>query len=369
MKKLFMFLAVAGLATFGASCSSDDGGGTPPKTSQLLAKASPSTVEVNKAVTFSATSDGKAVDGVKFYDGSTELKNPHTFTAKGEYKIVAKKQGFTDSPAITVTVKDVVVPGEQTLMLTVLPSEVTLGSAVTFVVKEGSADVSTSAEIFVNNQKITGTSYTATAVGTYKVIAKKAGAIDSAEKTFTVVEGGVEPEGSFIEIGGEYYDVASARLSANAASDGKGGWTVYVYTNEDGEKYSVFAMDLAKINAAGTEYVARSLVTVVVFQDPAKPGILLPGQGAFQFVGGMATDFTTTVQFAFDDIKNFTFTTPGANGVVELAASNAEGSIKHNGAYEGIGVLPVDANGDPLQSKSAFGVSKAVTKSNLQARF
>ena len=369
MKKLFMFLAVAGLATFGASCSSSDdsnNGGGGDK-AQLVAKASPSSVEVNKDVTFSATAEGKAVDGVSFYLGETKLTNPYKFDAKGEYKVVAKKEGFKDSAAITVKVTEAEEPGteKKTLTLTVAPNEVVLGQSVTFIVMEGTTNVSSTAKIFVNGAEVSGTSYTATAVGTYAVVAKKEGANDSAEKTFSVVEAPVTPE-NHITIGSTSFEINNSRLLANAVED-NGQYFIYTYLDEEDLEYCIFYVQTAEINQAGTEYNALSRVAIAVYQDPENPNALIfPGQGTdMAFVNAMATDFVTNVPFAFDDITALEFLTPGGNGVVNLAASNNDGGFAYNGAYTGVGVVEVDANGTPVQARGV-SISKSVSKLKTQ---
>lgn len=156
-----MFLAVAGLATFGASCSSDDGGnnggnGGGDNTKQLVAKATPSTVEVNKEVTFSATSEGKAVDGVSFYVGETKLDNPHKFTEAKEYKVVAKKEGFKDSAAITVKVTEEATPPgpEKTLVLSLVtdPADVKQGERFELKIVDGEDKPVTGAILLADGQ-------------------------------------------------------------------------------------------------------------------------------------------------------------------------------------------------------------------------
>lgn len=203
MKKLFMFLAVAGLAAFGTSCSSDDnkGGGDGGKDPQLVAKADPSNAKVGQEVKFSATADGKAVDGVDFYVGDTKLSNPHKFTEAKEYKVVAKKKGYIDSATITVKVTEENGGGdpdpdpiEEALTIELEnEGEIYQGDTVSFLVLNESALPAGDAEVYVNGNLIEGRSFVATEKGEYTAYAKK-GEVVSEEVTFEVLEL-VLPEG------------------------------------------------------------------------------------------------------------------------------------------------------------------------------
>lgn len=375
MKKLFMFLAVAGLATFGASCSSDDGGGTPPKTSQLLAKASPSTVEVNKAVTFSATSDGKAVDGVKFYDGSTELKNPHTFTAKGEYKIVAKKQGFTDSPAITVTVKDVDVPMEPQLVLTATPTAVKVGENVTFVVKEGNNVVSGATITQVGGAAITGNTWNATVAGTFKFKATKAGAKDSAEVTVTVTDN-VTPTSNFYKVGNQTFSIVDNDLAVLVndqnqpilktakLTDGTDFWylTYTIFSNTSNET------DFARVDFAA---IVLTQPTQIFLPQNAEEIVLMNAYTVANGALGVQLDpddATATLEFT-----NWS-TTPASQGVpgkVAYTFSSAAFTIDFDGDYNGL--FPIKqqaaAKGVTAKKSSAKINGMVVEKSSMKLNF
>lgn len=331
-----MFLAVAGLATFGASCSSsdDNGNGGGGKTA-LVAKASPSTVEINKDVKFSATADGKAVDGVKFYNEGKELTNPHKFAAAGEYKVIAKKNGFDDSAAITVKVTEEGVtpePEEKKLTLLLSSEAVDLGEAVTFTVLEGAEDVSTVADILVNGSKISGTSYTADKAGEYTVVAKKTGAKDSDAQKFTVTEPIVIPEGGFIAMNDVIKAAGKATVTVDVEEDGKpvvynlNGTLVTVWefliTDQAGDNVSkaVFGLSLldgdTKYGFPGDAGVSYTLLTSSVFKfngvaiDLATEfksfeGIALPSFQHPDFDGGAVNNLEYLSVFGLSNDRTF----------------------------------------------------------------
>ena len=345
MKKLFMFLAVAGLATFGASCSSDDGGTPPPPPEkQLIAKASPATVEVNKDVTFSATADGKAVDGVSFYLGETKLTNPHKFAAKGEYKVVAKKDGFKDSAAITVKVTETGDPIE-TLTLTILPTEVTLGEAVSFVVYQGTTDVSSTAKIFVNGTEVPNGPYTASAVGTYTVKATKEGANDSAEKTFKVVEAPTVPEGNFFASGSDIENIEEVRLYARANAQNQ----ILVYSDiVEGKLMAIFEL----VSFGANEGMFSMMIAVE--QPEEATGIITPKMAVEQglvhgplgayavFANGTEVDATNEAGYIYNFTTDATETALG-NVVFSLEDTILEAS--YEGEFDGLFALNVSAKG------------------------
>ncbi len=168
MKKLFMFLAVAGLATFGASCSSDDGGGGDPKT--LTLSADKTSVKVNEAVTFTVSETG-----AELYVGDAKISNPAKFDKEGSYSVVAKKKGFNNSAAVKITVTKDGVPAK-TLKLTA-PAEVAVGEDVAFVVKDQDGAAVTGVQFKIAGNVVSNP-WKPTAVGTYEVTASKEGYTD-----------------------------------------------------------------------------------------------------------------------------------------------------------------------------------------------
>lgn len=192
MKKLFMFLAVAGLATFGASCSSDDNSDDPVKVeSQLAIKADKTTVKEGESVSFSMTLDGKEEKGSELFIGEEQIYTPHKFETAGEFNVVAKKKGAKDSAAvkITVTKGDGETPGEtKTLVLSPDKLEVFVGGEVKFSVTDGEAAVSGVKITEVGGSALTGDTWKAAKVGTFKFVAEKEGYGKSNEVSVVVAE-------------------------------------------------------------------------------------------------------------------------------------------------------------------------------------
>lgn len=184
MKKLFMFLAVAGLATFGASCSSSDDNGGGGSTTLTLS-ADKTSVNEGDSVTFTVKNDGKAETGADLYIGSEKIANPYKFDKKGEYKVVAKKSGATDSAAVTITVTEKGVE-LKTLKFTADKTEVSVGDDVKFTVKdEANADVA-DVKITLAGTQVSNP-WKATAVGSFEFTAAKDG-YKSEKVTVTVVK-------------------------------------------------------------------------------------------------------------------------------------------------------------------------------------
>lgn len=186
MKKLFMFLAVAGLATFGASCSSDDNKSEDPK---LGLKADKTDIKVDETVTFTVESNGKAETAADLYKDGTKISNPYKFTEEGEFSIVAKKKGAVDSNAVKIKVTKDGTPGnEKTLKLVADKPAANVGEVVTFTVTDGTGAVVEDAKIKQGNVAVTGNTWTATAAGTFKFTASKEGYTTSNEAQVIVTE-------------------------------------------------------------------------------------------------------------------------------------------------------------------------------------
>ena len=186
MKKLFMFLAVAGLATFGASCGSDDSKSEGGDDGKLSLTASKTSVEVDEAVTFTVKLDGKAETGAELYIGSTKIASPYTFKEEGVFEVVAKKKGATDSPAVKITVAKKG-EGKKTLVLSASKSAVNVGEEVKFTVKDDKGAVVEGAKIKqVGGADLAGDTWTATAAGTVKFVASKDNYDGSNEVSVTV---------------------------------------------------------------------------------------------------------------------------------------------------------------------------------------
>lgn len=360
-----MFLAVAGLATFGASCSSSDdngnGGGNDKET--LILSADKTSVKVDETVTFTVSEKDAElyVEGKKISSKSTK------FDKEGSYKVVAKKNGFKDSNVVTIKVtKDGTGgPGDnekETLKLTILPTEVTLGNAVSFVVYEGTTDVSSSAKIFVNGSEITGSSYTATAVGTYSVVAKKEGANDSDAKTFTVVEAPAVPEGNFFAAGSDIENIEEVRLYAHANAQNQ----VLVYSDiVEGKDMAIFEL----VSFGDDEGIFSMMIAVEQPEDAE--GIITPKLavdlglehgplGAYAAFGsGTEVDATNDAGF----IYNFTADANGASvpGNVVFGLEDTALEADYEGEFIGVFALNVGAKGvKSSKAKYVNATSKVV---------
>lgn len=187
MKKLFMFLAVAGLATFGASCSSsdDNGGGEKKKDLVLSGKTD---VKEGDAVTFTVKVGDKAETGTELYVDGVKAANPHTFSKVGEFKVQAKKNGFNDSNVLTVKVseKGGVTPDPKTLVLSVSGgNEVKVGDEVIFLVKDNEG-ATVAGTVIKKDGTTVSNPWTPTEEGTFKFVASKEGYNASNELSIVV---------------------------------------------------------------------------------------------------------------------------------------------------------------------------------------
>lgn len=188
-----MFLAVAGLATFGASCSSDDNSDEPVKVEagQLAVKADKTEINAGDSVKFSVTLDGKEEKGSELFIGDEQIYTPHKFEKAGEFEVVAKKKGAKDSAAVKITVKGEgeEVPGDKkTLVLTPDKLEVFVGGEVKFTVTDGEAAVSGVKITQVGGAALTSDVWKADKVGTAKFVAEKEGYGKSNEVSVVVAE-------------------------------------------------------------------------------------------------------------------------------------------------------------------------------------
>ncbi|MDR2223446.1 MAG: hypothetical protein LBE34_12030 [Flavobacteriaceae bacterium] len=113
MKKLFMFLAVAGLATFGASCSKSDDSPAPAPAKELKLTANPQgEVFVGDVVNFSVSSGTEIIKDASIMEGGKNAvkDGKWTATAEGSFKFKATKTGYNPSNEVTVVVKKKVNP-------------------------------------------------------------------------------------------------------------------------------------------------------------------------------------------------------------------------------------------------------------------
>jgi len=203
-----MFLAVAGLATFGASCSSSDDNTPPPSKKSLVLSSDKTAVKEGEAVKFTVKVDGKEEAGSDLYIGSEKISNPHTFAKEGEYKVTAKKNDFNDSNVVTIKVsKDGgPQPGDKQLSLEATPAKVYVGEVVSFVVKEDGKIIADATITQVGGAAVKNGEWTADKVGTAKFKATKTGSKDSNEVSVVVEEKPVVPN-SFIQLGSDIHEL------------------------------------------------------------------------------------------------------------------------------------------------------------------
>ncbi|MBW3517746.1 hypothetical protein [Flavobacterium sp. NKUCC04_CG] len=212
-----MFLAVAGLATFGTACSSDDSTPNPdpqPEPGQLVVSASKLTPEVGETVTFTVkegTADVTSTSDI-YVNGNKISDKKLTSATAGEFKIVAKKANSKDSAAITVKFVEKGTELKQ-LVLTATPSTIELNAETVFKVTLDNADVTSTATIKVGGVAVTGGKYKGTVAGTFKAVASMTGAKDSAEVTITVKPAVVpEPTENFLKVDGNVIDLKGTAL-------------------------------------------------------------------------------------------------------------------------------------------------------------
>ncbi|MDR0230183.1 MAG: hypothetical protein LBI72_14155 [Flavobacteriaceae bacterium] len=264
MKKLFMFLAVAGLATFGASCSKsdDNGGGTTPPAGDKVLELSANKTEIKEGetVAFTSKSEGKVVTGTDTYVNDVKGTNPYKFDKEGEYKVVSKKTGYKDSNVVTIKVaKGDVKPEEKTLVLAADVTKVTEGGKVTFTVKEGTNNVD-GAVIKMNGTTVVTSPWTAGTAGTYKFVASKDGFKNSNEITVVVEKATVTFE-NFVSLDGVQRELSYGIFGVDAYKDkdanGKDVWVPILYPlNDKSGDVAVFTIQVFKGNNAGADYEA-----------------------------------------------------------------------------------------------------------------
>lgn len=214
MKKLFMFLAVAGLATFGTACSSSDDNTPPPppEGGQLTLSASKTTLEINEKVTFAVKLDGKAVSDAEIVIDGTKISGYETsFAAAKTYKVVARKAGSKDSSELTITVKEKAAAIKSITLTSNAGTAPVYGQVVAFTVKgDTGADVTGTSVIKVNGVAITGNTYTLKA-GNTKVVATYV--VDGVTLTSNALDfnGITEPTlANYIEFDGVKYETNEA---------------------------------------------------------------------------------------------------------------------------------------------------------------
>lgn len=177
MKKLFMLLFVACLATFGISCSPEKIESKKDTWEVINLTGDKTEIEEGETVTFETNVNGEKLEGAILYRNNIPTSSPMSFNTEGVYVIVAKKNRLKDSEPIVIKViaKSIVI--DKRLELTADKKEIVEGETVNFSVKVGGKEVK-EAEIFVDLVKVKNP-HKFDKKGMYRVTAKAEGYIDS----------------------------------------------------------------------------------------------------------------------------------------------------------------------------------------------
>ena len=155
------------------SCSKEDESEPQVEKEDLVVTPSSHEVDEGESVQFTVTANNKEVANATIYVNNTAITDyEHIFTETGIYQVSAKKEGYNDSEKVEVRVSKML-----QLTLTTSANEISEGTEVSFEITVKGESVS--ADIYINNQKIDGTTFTFESIGTYTVIAKKIGYLDS----------------------------------------------------------------------------------------------------------------------------------------------------------------------------------------------
>lgn len=110
--QIFTYIKYAGMLLCSTlllfSCSKEEGPGQEPdptEKSELVLTASATEIDTGDEVTFEVIAEGKATDADIYIDNEKISGTSHTFDKAGTYQVVAKKEGYTDSESVQVTVK------------------------------------------------------------------------------------------------------------------------------------------------------------------------------------------------------------------------------------------------------------------------
>lgn len=358
MKKLFMFLAVAGMATFGASCSKSDDSAPvvvpPVEAGQLALTASKTTVEVGEEVTFTVKlGKDDVTSSSDIFVGDTKTGSKFSSDKPGEFKVVAKKQGAKDSAVVTIKVTEKGAPVTGTLVLKASiaeNSEIEVGSTVKFVVTLDGAVVTSTSKLAVNGTAMTGDTFTATAPGDFTVVAKKDGSNDSNVFKFKVKEAVVVPDGNFLKVGNEVIMLKNTALYQFFKADGVNFRTV----TQNGFQYVGFELVTVTRVLGGTigpddfqnfvsvtVYVKQSapIGTEVTAANVVRPWAAPAGEGRY-LLGGIYGAIGG-VEFDADDETSISFGFPAApvsgtgNWAFAIEGGNTETGLSLEADYEG----------------------------------
>lgn len=342
MKKLFMFLAVAGLATFGASCSKsdDNGGGDEKNEKQLELTASNKEIKVGDSVTFTVKVDGKVETGAELLSGKDKISLTHKFDKAGDFTIVARKNGFKESASVTIKVTDKDTPPEEgQLTLIATPSTVKVGESVMFVVKDGSSIITDATITQVGGAAVTGGTWTATAEGVVKFKATKAGAKDSAEVSVTVEKAAVVPTGNYTKLNGEYNEITNlTRVFINGVKGADGKFMPFIY-EEEGETFSIVTYELGSIDEEASVYITRTSTTFITNQTIGQNYMFPANVGEDSFIINSAiADFDAGAFVPFNlatDLIDVSIADSTTEFLLTMHIENETNGIKFDGTMGG----------------------------------
>lgn len=381
MKKLFMFLAVAGLATFGTSCGSDDNkGGDDPAQKALVLSSDVTSVEKGGSVAFTVKVENKVEAGAELYIGDTKIANPAKFDNVGKFKVVAKKNGFVTSNAVEITVTEAGTgepePGVGSLVLTGNPAagEVAVGDNLSFFMTDAEGVTVSGAELFKNGTKINGSEYvvaSADAETTLKFTAKK-GDLVSNEIVYTVKAIPATPESNFLKVGNDVYNLDGADLGVytNAARE------AIIYTAGEGADAFNFLRYKVYVNIEGTEgedfasldlaVILPANATSLVWPQDAPEGNVVPLSALVAMDGALVAQTAQGEEFsvALGWGAKASGDTPGQFGV-ELTAE--EFSFEYEGAYGGLWALVQQGQG-ATAAKGIKSAKKIALKSKASVK-
>ncbi len=297
MKKLFMFLAVAGLATFGTSCSSSDDSNPPVAEKQLTLTATPATVRVGESVVFAVTVDGKTEADAKLsIDGKEVSGLTQKFDKVGTYKVQAKKAGFIDSTVATVTV---VAANVDILNMTgsKAAGEVLVGDNLSFTYTFNGTATTDGVQLLLNGTAITGNSYVAKAEDAGKTLkfTSKKGATVSNELVYTVKAAPVNVTSIVLSIVGDVNNLEAGTAIVFNLKDQNGGF-VNGKLQISGQEFD-FTDGVLRLNAPAGTYTTKAVFNTLTSNEisfTVKP--VAPAVGAGTVVYN-STTYTVSKEF------------------------------------------------------------------------
>ncbi|ALU25953.1 hypothetical protein [Myroides odoratimimus] len=194
---LFLFLGLSLLA----SCSSDDNAVVDDeKLGELVVKIEQKNYYVGDKVSIKVESQkGEEVKGARIFIDETQVNALYEFMKPGDFKVVAKKAGYTSSKVVDIKVKAYV-----NINLSVKESKVIVGNKIVFDVLNDSKET-VAAKIYhvESGTEIEGTEYTPTEIGVYTFVAR--GGEGYKESNKITVE--VLADTSYFWIGDKSYEI------------------------------------------------------------------------------------------------------------------------------------------------------------------